>query len=1031
MRLTQIVVRSFDQDIGAVIARLERHARIADQTAIATELLRAAEFRKEAEQRTHKELKIQCERWLNPSKVKDIHLHHVRARLGGTCDWIISNDEYKRWVKPECSTTQDRLLVISGTHGCGKSVLASSIVVRLENDQQHTLFFAFSSSDGSRQTSENLIRTLLWQLVHKAANKESVDSVHNLRLDGQPTVSELWDAFRCMCTSLAKPVYCVIDGVDECSDFNHTMSTKIMHILGMCPNLRILLLGRPHVIQVHSQSLDFREIDINPTLLNQDIEAFIGDEIAKSDILSLPELREDISQTLKDKSDGMFLWVILMVDDLRRSSSKSELKERLQNLPRGLEEAYQLIFLRLSQNLDKFELRLARNVLAFMTVSCRPLRFDELRYALALHCRSLETVAQPVEEYLLLQPTQRILDITGGLVSITDGFLRLVHSSVREFLVRSEDRWIREHDRPVMDFRIDVAQTHRSFGWLCLDYMRLKKREKEDMQPNTSPCVRTLRDSHPLLEYATLYTFYHLNRSGPLCPTTLAKVKNVLESGESVFWVEHFAYFLLEDLTLELQMSEFIAFQHLMADASPNMSFFAIFEKNLKEMTSQMRNSGKNDDPRTETWEMVLDLAKNGDIGFSSQTQSNEASESVLEPSSAGLDLQAGFSESRPHSKDPSTAVTRIMNLLKGQTSLPIAHQIEMLLRLQSFLSKTRALIDPLKVLFQLILKKASSIPVYALVAIGEFYEKLEKCQEALEVYNVASKKIDRLDIPLKFTILSHMGYRHLELGSDMEALRCYEKAFFGREILLGKRHCDTLRCLNWMIFINHELSQHSEVLKLCDKMCIGQDSVPELGFDKNLRIQSFRLVAYRFVGDHDKAVHMKHCIQATLKLYHESHSKDHGKAPRDLLEIGYAHDDLGDCQTALEFFQLAFDAYSEANGPDYQMTLHSQFWMASMYRDLGRYQEAKELLELTYARQQRVLRPNHRNTQLTKQALDEFPSEDDYSSDDYSTDDYGCERSSLSSWQPSPINFQRRSFDAIHESPSRDIPQRRRSALF
>lgn len=1031
MRLTQILVRSFDQDIGTVIARLERHARIADQTAIATELLRAAEFRKEAEQRQHAESKIQCERWLKPSNVKDIHLHHVRAKLGGTCDWITSNHEYKRWIKPGCSTTQDRLLVISGTHGCGKSVLASSIVVRLENDEQHTLFFAFSSSDGSRQTSENLIKTLLWQLVHEAANKESVDGVHNLRLEGHPTVSELWDAFRCTCTSLAKPVYCVIDGVDECGDFNHTMSTKIMHTLGMCPNLRILLLGRPHAIQVHSHSFDFRKIDMNPTLLNQDIEAFINDEIAKSEILSLPELREDISQTLKYKSDGMFLWVRLMVDDLKRSSSKSELKERLQNLPRGLEEAYQLVFLRLSQKLDKFELRLAQNVLAFMTVSCRSLRFDELRYAHALHCRSLETVAQPVEEYLLLQPPQRIIDITGGLVSITDGFLRLIHSSVREFLVRPEDRWIREHDRAVIDFRIDVAQTHRSFGWLCLDYMRLKKREKEYMQPNTSPCVRTLRDSHPLLEYATLYTFYHLNRSGPLCSTTLAKVKIVLESEESVFWVENFAHFLLEDLTLELQVSEFIAFQHLMADASPNMSFLTIFEKNLKEMTSQMRNSGKKDDPCTETWEMVLDLAENEDIEFYRQSQSNEASESVLEPSLAGLDLQAGFSDSRPNSKDPSTAITRMMNLLKGQTSFPFAHQMEIVLRLQSVLSKTRALIDPLKVLFQLVLKKASSIPVYALVAIGEFYEKLEKFQEALEVYNIASKKIDHLDIPLKFTILSQMGYCHLELGLDMEALRCYEKAFFGQEILLGKRHHSTLWCLKQMIFSNFLLRRDTEVLKLCDKMYMGQDSVPELDFEQNLEVQRHRFEAYRFVGDHDKAVHMKHRMQATLKLYHEFHSKDYGKAPHDLQQIGYAHDVLGDYQTALEVFQLASDAYSKANGPSHYWTLHSQYWIATMYTRLGRYQEAKELLELTDARQQRVLRPNHWNIQWTKEALEELPSEDDYSSDDYSTDDYSCERSSLSSWQQSPVNFRRRSFDSIHESPSRDIPQRRRSAHF
>lgn len=143
MRLAQSVVRSFDRDIGAVIARLERHARVADQTAVATELLGAAEFRKEARRRQHEELKLQCERWLKPSDVKHVHSNQVRARLDGTCDWITSNNNFARWIEPECSTSQDRFLVISGIHGCGKSVLASSIVARLEKKQTAHLVFRF------------------------------------------------------------------------------------------------------------------------------------------------------------------------------------------------------------------------------------------------------------------------------------------------------------------------------------------------------------------------------------------------------------------------------------------------------------------------------------------------------------------------------------------------------------------------------------------------------------------------------------------------------------------------------------------------------------------------------------------------------------------------------------------------------------------------------------------------------------------------------------------------------------------------
>ena len=254
-------------------------------------------------------------------------------------------------------------------------------------------------------------------------------------------------------------------------------------------------------------------------MLKQDVEAFINDELTKSDILSLPEFRMNVYETLKDKSDGMFLWIRPMVDDLRKSSTKSEFSERLKNLPRGLEKAYQLLLLHLSQKLDKFELRLAQNVLAFTCICRRPLNFDELRYAHALRCRSLETITQPLEEYLLLQPPQRVLDVTGGLVSMTDGVMRLIHSSVRDFLIRPEEQWNSEVDIAVLAFRVDITQVHRSFAWLCLDYISLQKEERNNSTPDIYQSTRAAWSSYPLLGYATLYAFYHLNRSGHLVPS--------------------------------------------------------------------------------------------------------------------------------------------------------------------------------------------------------------------------------------------------------------------------------------------------------------------------------------------------------------------------------------------------------------------------------------------------------------------------------------------------------------------------------
>ena len=975
MRLTHSVVRSFDRDIGAVIARLERHARVADQTAVAMELARAAEFRQEACQRQDEELKLQCERWLKPANVKNVHLYQVRAKLDGTCDWIASNDIFERWVKPEPSISRDRFLVISGTHGCGKSVLASSIVARLEKAKQHTLFFSFSSSDGIRQTSENLIRTLLWQLLQETADKESVDSVHRLSLNGQPTISELWEAFGRIASTMAKPVYCVVDGIDECIDYNHTVSITIMQILENSPGLRILLLGRPHVFQAHSGNSPFVAIEITSAMLSQDIEALINYEVAKSDILSLPEFRKNVYETLKGKSDGMFLWVRLMVDDLNKSSSKSEFSERLQNLPCGLEKAYQLLFLHLSERLDKYELRLAQTTLAFTITSCRPLHFDELRYAFAVYCRSLESMAHPLEQYLLLQPPQRILDVTGGLISMTDGVLRLIHSSVKEFLIRPEDQWICEPDVAVVDFRVDIMLTHRSFAWLCLDYMNLEKDERI-LKPDTSQSIQTLSDSYPLLGYATLYTFFHLNRSGSPCSVTLTKIESVLKSTQSLLWSQHFAHLLFEDITLESQVDEFVALSDQMTVAGLDKKFLAFFEETLKERNDEMRKVGKKINPLMENLEIYIKQITEEKFGISSKTQSNEATASVLESCTSSPIHETNSRDPTPTLNDPFATVSRVMDLVKSQTSLSVAHQIELWLRLSTSLHKKSIMIDPLKVLFRILLRKASGIHVYALLAIGNFYQRLEKFQEAVEIYSVASRKINHLDVPLKFRIHSYMGDCYEELGLETEALRYYESAFSGQETHLGRRHSDTIETLYWTIAVNDWMRRYTEVLRLSDKVCMEQEFVPEMSLGMNLELHTRRHSAYLHMGNHDRAAHVKESIRATLKLCHEAYSNDDD--PESSVDLGDTYCYLGEYDTALKFFQFGFEAYKKSKRSNLKRILYIQYKIALTSLGLGRIHEAKELLEMVLAKQQTLLGPHHRDVRWTKEALDALESGDD-----------------------------------------------------
>jgi hypothetical protein len=93
VRLTRRIYRPFEKEFGDVIERLKRHSKAADETAIATELHKAAEFRRGMQPCLHsadcadvlvatelkdkQNLKMRCEAWLKPANMKAVH--HFQA----------------------------------------------------------------------------------------------------------------------------------------------------------------------------------------------------------------------------------------------------------------------------------------------------------------------------------------------------------------------------------------------------------------------------------------------------------------------------------------------------------------------------------------------------------------------------------------------------------------------------------------------------------------------------------------------------------------------------------------------------------------------------------------------------------------------------------------------------------------------------------------------------------------------------------------------------------------------------------------
>jgi ABC-type dipeptide/oligopeptide/nickel transport system ATPase component len=175
--------------------------------------------------------------------------------LPGTCDWIGTNTAFLKWNESSSTSISGRLLCISGTHGCGKTILASSIIEHLKSIQRQTIFFYFSGKNAGLKSLDGIVRTFLWQLLEEATDERTIELINNFMLRGPPAVTDLVHVLKDMAALMANPVYCVIDGVDEYIDeYNdsiHDLLQLVRGLLDANSNFRVVLLGRQHVLQPH------------------------------------------------------------------------------------------------------------------------------------------------------------------------------------------------------------------------------------------------------------------------------------------------------------------------------------------------------------------------------------------------------------------------------------------------------------------------------------------------------------------------------------------------------------------------------------------------------------------------------------------------------------------------------------------------------------------------------------------------------------------------------------------------------------
>jgi hypothetical protein len=236
-------------------------------------------------------------------------------------------------------------------------------------------------------------------------------------------------------------IYLIVDAMDEsaCTDradiiqFLHELSAPAFDNGGCVVN--IFLASRP-INEIQFSNWPGRRVISLQEMNRGDIERYTHTLLQNEDFNSVnPEVKEEIEKYILTFSDGVFIWVYLVLKELAEEamngSRRSTLISFLKSLPKSLESLYDCMLQRLARN--KGQARMNGNqILQFCLFSGRAMALVDLKHALGI-----PGLAEDKEPNYKLWTSEIPGDIRKMLTHCVGGFVDVKASTYNPILYRS------------------------------------------------------------------------------------------------------------------------------------------------------------------------------------------------------------------------------------------------------------------------------------------------------------------------------------------------------------------------------------------------------------------------------------------------------------------------------------------------------------------------------------------------------------------------------------------------------------------
>ena len=452
------------------------------------------------------------------------------------------------------------LLWICGRPGCGKSVLASSIIHHLRTQRDCFVAYAFSDKqDERRQSSAALVRTILWQILTsgRLSTSDKLDIIHDYRRssgcrstnyggtiqDGFEYISSLFGRYACLLSQFT----IIIDGLDECHDPERLLKTMTNSAFLQKSNISIgitsqVLPSITRYLETSALKIDMEDAAVRHAT-DQDIRHYIRTELADCHRPLITKHLDTIVDLIATKANGMFLWAAIAVPEvctkaIIHDGAKDQFFESVQSIPENLATTLEYLLNRILQYdlslgprlNEKREAMLVR-ILQWAFHASRPLAVDEMQAALRIadaFPSSVITVKQ--HEPSTFSDIDMLLKMCYPLLYTSSRTIHIMHSSLTAFVLPGADHAPSEK----VTKKLGDASFQSVLAARCLTY--LSQPQMKDFI--TCSEDRELFRRYPLWKYAISSWVPHLLKDPKPGASIKEQVAKFLESSHAVTWLE-------------------------------------------------------------------------------------------------------------------------------------------------------------------------------------------------------------------------------------------------------------------------------------------------------------------------------------------------------------------------------------------------------------------------------------------------------------------------------------------------------------